>query len=89
MRKKRNELNSKIERFLAPPMYLISIKTGDVSQNKTTENVEMIIRGSDGQIARILLKDYAKSNSNQLFQQGNLDQFEIEHRNIGNVNFFR
>jgi hypothetical protein len=68
-------------------MYLISIKTADVIQNQTTENVEMIVRGSDDQITRILLKDFVKSNSNQLFQKGNLDQFEIEHRNIGTVNF--
>jgi GrpB-like predicted nucleotidyltransferase (UPF0157 family) len=70
-------------------MYLISIQTADVQQNKTTENVEIIVRGSDGQIARILLKDYAKLNPNQLFQKGNLDQFEIEHQNIGTVNFFQ
>ena len=76
------------ENFLASPMYLISIKTADVVQNATTEDVEMIVRGSDGQIARILLKDYSKSDSNQLFQKGNLDQFEIDHQNIGTVNFF-
>jgi hypothetical protein len=68
-------------------MYLISIQTGDISENEIIENVEMIVRGSDGQIAKILLKDYAKSNDKQLFQKGNLDQFEIEHKNIGNVRF--
>ena len=68
-------------------MYLISIQTGDVSQNETIENVEMIVRGSDGQITKILLKDYAISNDKQLFQKGNLDLFEIEHENIGNVKY--
>ena len=47
----------------------------------------MIIRGSDGQIEKISLKDYAKSKNKQLFQKGNLDEFEIEHQNIGNVRF--
>ena len=45
----------------------------------------MIVRGSDGQIAKILLKDYAKLNDKQLFQKGNFDEFEIEYENIGNV----
>jgi hypothetical protein len=69
-------------------MYLISIQTANVSQNKTTENVEMIIRGSNGQIAKILMKDYAKFNEKQLFQKGNFDEFEIEHPDIGNVKLF-
>ena len=85
--KKRVKIQFYNRKFLALPMYLINIKTADVMQNQTTENIEMIIRGSDGQISRILLKDYVKSNSNQLFQKGNLDQFEIEHHNIGTVNF--
>lgn len=71
--------------FLVPPTYLISIQTADVTQIKTTENVEMIVRGSDGQIAKILLKDYAKLNDKQLFQKGNFDEFEIEYKDIGNV----
>jgi hypothetical protein len=66
-------------------MYLITIQTTDVSPTETIENVEMIVRGSDGQIAKILLKDYSKLNDKQLFQKGNLDEFEIEHKNIGNV----
>jgi len=45
----------------------------------------MIVRGSDGQIAKILLKDYAKLNDKKLFQKGNFDEFEIEYENIGNV----
>jgi hypothetical protein len=45
----------------------------------------MIVRGSDGQIPKILLKDYRKFNDKQLFQKGNLDEFEIEHKDIGSV----
>jgi hypothetical protein len=45
----------------------------------------MIVRGSNGQIAKILLKDYAKLNDKQLFQKGNFDEFEIEYKDIGNV----
>ncbi|CAF2907936.1 unnamed protein product [Rotaria sp. Silwood2] len=69
----------------APPTYLVTLRTANVSQMETTENVEMIVRGSDGQIAKILLKDYAKSNGKPLFQQGNLDEFEIEHEDIGTI----
>ncbi|CAF3803025.1 unnamed protein product [Rotaria sordida] len=69
----------------APSIYLITIRTADVPQTETTDNVEMIVRGSDGQIAKILLKDYAKLNDKQLFQQGNLDEFEIEYEDIGNI----
>lgn len=45
----------------------------------------MIIRGSNGQLAKILLKNYAKFKDKQLFQKGNCDEFEIENGNIGNV----
>ncbi|CAF0753759.1 unnamed protein product [Rotaria sp. Silwood1] len=68
-----------------PPKYFVTIQTANVSQKETAENVEMIVRGSDGQIAKILLNDYAKSIDKQLFQQGNLDEFEIEHDDIGNI----
>jgi len=71
--------------FVAPSKYLIAIQTADASQSETTENIEMIVRGSDGQITKILLKDYRKFNDKQLFQKGNLDEFEIEHKDIGSV----
>jgi hypothetical protein len=48
----------------------------------------MIVRGSDRQIAKILLKNFAKLNNKELFQRGNLDEFEIEYENIGNVKLF-
>ena len=66
-------------------MYAISIRTADVIQNETTEDIEMSIQGSDKQIARIFLKDYAKEKHKAIFQRTNLDQFEIEHENIGQV----
>lgn len=45
----------------------------------------MIVRGSEGQITRILLKDYAKQNDKTLFQRGNFDEFEIDYEDIGTV----
>ncbi|CAF4208316.1 unnamed protein product [Adineta steineri] len=67
------------------PKYIITIQTGDVPQQETTENIEITVRGSDEQIDKILLKDYAKFNNEQLFQKGNLDEFEIDHTDIGNI----
>ncbi|CAF0906528.1 unnamed protein product [Adineta steineri] len=67
------------------PKYIITIQTGDVPQQETTENIEITIRGSDEQIDKILLKDYAKFNNEQLFQKGNVDEFEIDHTDIGNI----
>ena len=74
--------------YLAQSIYLVTVRTANVVQTATTENVEMIVRGSDGQIAKILLKDYAKLKEKQLFRQGNLDEFEIEHNDIGDVRLF-
>ncbi|CAF4048502.1 unnamed protein product, partial [Rotaria magnacalcarata] len=68
-----------------PSVYLVTIQTADVSQSKTTDNVEMIVRGSEGQIAKLLLKDYAQILDENIFQQGNSDAFEIEHEDIGNI----
>lgn len=45
----------------------------------------MSIHGSNGEIAKFLLKNCAKNKDKELFQRGNDDQFEIEHDNIGNV----
>ena len=70
---------------LVRSLYTISIRTADVVQNQVPENVEMSIQGSDKQIGKILLKDHAKENQQPFFQRGNLDQFEIEHENIGKV----
>ncbi|CAF2065081.1 unnamed protein product [Rotaria magnacalcarata] len=68
-----------------PSVYLVTIQTADVSQSKTTDNVEMIVRGSEGQLAKLLLKDYAQILDENIFQQGNSDAFEIEHEDIGNI----
>ena len=71
---------------LAPPTYSIVVQTADVPQTNTTDNVEMIVRGSDGQIGKFPLKERAKVNNATLFQRGHVDEFEVEHPNIGNVN---
>lgn len=70
---------------LARSLYNISIRTANVIQHQTTENIEMSIQGSDKQIAKIFLKDYVNEKDKRIFQPGNLDQFEIEHENIGKV----
>jgi len=71
------------------PVYLIRIQTGDAVQSQTNDNVEMIIRGMNGQISKILLKDFSTSQEKELFQRANLDEFEIEYESIGNVKHFR
>lgn len=70
---------------LATPTYSILVQTADVPQTQTTENVEMIVRGSAGQIMKFPLREHAKTSKDALFQRGNLDEFEVEHPNIGNV----
>ena len=70
----------------APPSkYIITIQTGEGSPVDTTDSIEMIIRGVDGQMAKMLLKDHVQVNDNPLFQRGALDEFEIEHADIGQV----
>ncbi len=69
-------------------MYLVTVQTGDGQQEITIGNIEMSIRGSDGETDKILLKDHVKSNEQQLFQKGSLDQFEIKHKDIGNVRIY-
>ncbi|CAF4374109.1 unnamed protein product, partial [Adineta steineri] len=49
------------------------------------KNIQLTIRGSDGSIDKVLLKDYAKSNEQQVFQNGSSDQFEIKHKDIGKI----
>lgn len=71
--------------LLVPSIYFINIKTFDVNQAEINENIEMSIHGSNGEIAKFLLKNCAKNKDKELFQRGNDDQFEIEHDNIGNV----
>lgn len=70
------------------PKYLILIQTANVIQTETTENVEMIVRGSQGQIGKFLLKQNQNKVNPLLFQSGNLDEFELNHKNIGEVNIF-
>lgn len=45
----------------------------------------MIIRGSEGKISKFLLKEHSKSADRPLFQSGNLDEFLVDHKNIGQV----
>lgn len=71
--------------LLGAAKYFVTVQTANVLQKNTTENVEMIVRGSNGQIAKMLLKNCAKHRNKSLFEQGNLDEFEIEHKDIGNV----
>ena len=70
---------------LASAKYLIAIQTSDVPQAVTTDSVEIILRGSNGQIPKTLLKDHAKMKDELVFQQGNIDEFEIECPDIGTV----
>jgi len=48
----------------------------------------MSIHGSHGTIEKILLKDFIQSNEQEIFQKGNLDQFEIKEKDIGNVRIY-
>ncbi|CAF1409527.1 unnamed protein product [Adineta ricciae] len=68
-----------------PAKYLIAIQTSDVPQAVTTDSVEIIVRGSNGQIPKTLLKDHAKMKDELVFQEGNIDEFEIEHSDIGTI----
>lgn len=81
----RNRSKSSIKNPLVRSLYTISIRTADVNQPQTPDNVEMIIRGSDREISKIRLKDYTKEEQQACFQRGNLDQFDIEHEYIGKV----
>ncbi|UJR35879.1 hypothetical protein I4U23_028622 [Adineta vaga] len=68
-----------------PPKYLIAIETGDVTEMIATDSIEIIVRGSDGQISKISLKEHAKVKDGELYQKGNVDEFEIEHPDIGTI----
>ncbi|CAF1064509.1 unnamed protein product [Rotaria sordida] len=68
-----------------PEIYSITIRTADVQRIDTIENIEMSIHGSNGHIDKILLKDHVKSNQQKIFQKGSLDEFEIEDKDIGDI----
>ena len=85
-KKEREKLTSlKSYYYCLVEIYSIKVKTADVQQMSTIDNIQMFIHGSNGQIDKILLKDHAKSEQEKLFQRGSLDQFEIKHHDIGNV----
>lgn len=66
-------------------MYVITIKTIDIQRTNAIDNIQMSIQGSDGDIDKILLKDFVKNNEHQIFQKDSLNQFEFEQKDIGNV----
>ena len=67
-------------------MYMVTVRTGDVPHNAIAENVQMSIRGANGEVEKVLLKEHWKSDEQQkIFQQGKTDQFEIKHADIGQV----
>ena len=63
--------------------YFITIKTLESEQ---VDDIQMDIHGSDGDIEKISLKNFINLN-----EKGSLDQFEIKHKDIGNVriDFFK
>ncbi|CAF3864693.1 unnamed protein product [Adineta steineri] len=69
----------------SPAAYLVTVHTAWVQPPEPIKNIQLTIRGSDGSIDKVLLKDYAKSNEQQLFQKGSSDQFEIKHKDIGKI----
>ncbi|CAF1216392.1 unnamed protein product [Adineta steineri] len=81
------ELNQETPRASSPSpaAYLVTVHTAWVQPAEPIENIQLTIRGSDGSIDKVLLKDYAKSNEQQLFQKGSSDQFEIKHKDIGKI----
>ncbi|CAF0819854.1 unnamed protein product [Rotaria sp. Silwood1] len=76
-----------LNRDWLPPLeiYSVTIQTADVQQTDTIENIEMTIHGSNGKIDKLLLKDHIKSDKQKIFQQGNLDEFEIKNEDIGDI----
>jgi hypothetical protein len=71
--------------YFLVPTYLIIVKTIDVPGTEAIENIEMSIHGSNGQIDKMLLKNFVKSNEQPIFRQGSVDRFEIQQKDIGNV----
>lgn len=55
---------------------MVTIHTVDIQQTDNLKIFEMSIRGLNGSINKILLKDYVKS-----------DLFEITHEDVGDVRF--
>ncbi|CAF0862963.1 unnamed protein product [Adineta ricciae] len=69
-----------------PSMYMVTVRTGDVPHNEIAENVQISIRGANGEVEKVLLKEHWKSDEQQkIFQQGKTDQFEIKHADIGQI----
>ncbi|CAF0923501.1 unnamed protein product [Adineta ricciae] len=67
-------------------MYMVTVRTGDVPHNEIAENVQISIRGANGEVEKVLLKEHWKSDEQQkIFQQGKTDQFEIKHADIGQI----
>jgi hypothetical protein len=64
------------------------MKTIDIQRTDVIDNIEMSIHGSNGDIDKILLKDFVKVNEQRIFQKGSLDQFEIKQKDIGNVRIY-
>jgi hypothetical protein len=64
------------------------VKTVDVQRTDAIDNIEMSIYGSNGQIDKILLKDFVKLNEQKIFQKESFDQFEIKEKDIGNVRIY-
>lgn len=63
----------------------MKIQTADVLQTEKTDNIQINIQGTDGEIEKFLLKNNIKSTNQRIFQQGSLDLFEIKHKDIGQV----
>ncbi|UJR10158.1 hypothetical protein I4U23_014374 [Adineta vaga] len=68
-----------------PSVYMVTVHTGNVRHDETVENIEMSVHGSNGDIEKVLLKDHWKSDEQSTFQKGSVDQFEIKHKDIGNI----
>ena len=64
---------------------MVTVHTGDVHADEIPKNIQMSIQGSNDEIEKVLLKDHWKSDEQQLFRKGSSDQFEIKHKDIGNV----
>lgn len=65
--------------------YFITTKTFDVHRTSAIDRIQMSIVGSQGQIDKIHLRDFLRSNEREMFQKGSFNQFELKEKDIGNA----
>lgn len=67
--------------------YFVSVKTGDKMNAGTDSNVKLTIIGNKSSLESFALDAKSSKKKKNLFEKGNLDEFEFESTDVGKVNY--